>query len=202
MEAEDQYQLGVDLKKKGQIDAALTAFRRAVIADPNHFLSHLEIGGLFREKAKTDPMFFRHAFEAFQKAARLNPIHEQAHTYYIMLGQKTGHLDSLLEEYKALVKKFPDNALLEQCLKNIMTLTLASIPINVNLQEGHSGSLKKFVLIFSVLVLAMGLLLMVVPPLLLKKGKIKKEQVSGLLRAGLLMEAAAVGGFIFKSKLN
>src|SRR5262249_38642079 len=68
-EADLQYQTAVDLKTKGQIDAALTAFRRAVLADPKHFASQMGIGYICREKAKSNTMFQRYAFEAFRAAA-------------------------------------------------------------------------------------------------------------------------------------
>src|SRR6185436_12708181 len=97
MEAESQYKTGVEQKAQGLYDTALTSFRRAVISDPTHFPSQLEIGFICWDKAKLDKMFLRYAFEAFRNAARLNLEHEQAHTYYITVAQKMGLLEDLME---------------------------------------------------------------------------------------------------------
>src|SRR5689334_21565641 len=87
-EANLQYKSGLNLKAKGQTDVALTWFRRAVISDPKFFAPYMEIGFLCREKAKSDRIFFRYAFDAFRNAARLDLTNEAAHTQYIMAGQQ------------------------------------------------------------------------------------------------------------------
>jgi tetratricopeptide (TPR) repeat protein len=202
MEAEDHYKTGLDLKSKGQMDLALTEFRRAVIADPSHVSSQVEIGLLCREKSKSDKMFMKYSFEAFQKAARLDPTNEQAHTYYITVAQKMGALDNLLDEYSALSKKFPDNALLQQSHKNIIALTMAMMPQQVNVGSGGSSGARKFMLIFSFIMLLAGVGFIIAPPVLLKQGKIQKDQVAGFVRIGLMLDALGVAGFIVRTKLQ
>src|SRR5438105_4727584 len=92
-EANAHYKSGLGLKAQGQMDAALTAFRRAAIADPKFFAAQFEIGLLCREKAKTDRIFLRYSFDALRQAARLNLTNENAHNQYIMAAQKMGVLD-------------------------------------------------------------------------------------------------------------
>lgn len=203
METESHYKTGIDLKSKGQTDAALTSFRRAVVADPAHVPSLLEIGLLCREKAKTDKMFLRYSFEAFQKAARADANHEQAHLYYVTLGQQMGTLDSLLDEYSALSKKYPENALLLRSHKNIIALSMAMMPQQVNVGGASaSGGIQKFALFASLGVLLAGIGFMIAPSILLKKGKIQKQQVGGMVRLGLVLEAIGIAGLVLRTKLN
>ena len=203
MEAEEHYKTGINLKTQGQTDLALTSFRRAVIADPAHVASHIEIGQLCRAKSKSDKMFLRYAFEAFQKAARLDVNNEPAHTYYVTLGQQMGVLDTLLDEYSGLSKKFPDNALLQRCHKNVIALTMAMIPQQVNVSGASaSGGMRKLALIGSLALLLMGIGFMVAPPILLKKGKLAKNQVAGMMRLGLLFEGLGIAGLVLRTRLN
>src|SRR5262245_22963551 len=125
MNAQELYQKGLDLKSKGHFDLALTEFRRAVLADNTHFPSLMEIGALCKEKSKIEPLFLRHSFEAYRSAARLDLNHAEAHNQYIMAGQKMGLLEDLHEEYARLSKADPSNALLAQCNKNVVALSMA-----------------------------------------------------------------------------
>lgn len=202
MEAEEQYKTGLEQKKQGQFDAALTSFRRAVIADPSHAAAHMEIGLLCRDKAKTDAMFLRYAFEAFQKAARLAPSNEQAHLYYVTVGQKTGALDTLLDEYATLVKKNPENELFKNTHKNVIALTMAMMPQQVNVSDGSPANLRKFTLLVCIMLFLTGIGFIIAPPILLKQGKIEKSQVGGLVRIGLLIEAMSIVGFVLRAKFH
>lgn len=202
-EANLQYKTGVDLKTKGQTDAALTWFRRAALSDPAFFSAHLEIGYLCREKAKRDKMFLRYAFEAFRTAARLDLTHEAAHNQYIMAGQQMGLIDSLHEEYNAWAKQFPDNELLQECAKNIVALSMAMIPQQTNLgATSGATSLRRVIFIASLLALLSGFCVMLAPPFLLKAGKIKKEHVASWVKMGLAIEAAGVAGFIARANID
>lgn len=203
MEAEDHYKAGLDLKKQGQNDAALTSFRRAVIANPQHAASHLEIGLLCREKSKTDKMFLRYSFEAFRKATQLDPTNEQAHTLYVTVAQKMGLLEDLLQEYSALKTKFPDNELFQRCHKNVVALTMAMMPQQVNIAGAAASSgLQKFALFASLGLLAAGLGLMIAPTTMMKKGRLKPEQAKGMVRLGFVMEGLGITGMIFRKKLG
>ncbi len=203
MEAIDHYQTGLEQKKQGQNDAALTSFRRAVIADPLHAASHLEIGLLCREKAKTDKMFLRYSFDAFRKAAQLDPTNEQAHTYYVTVAQKIGLLEELLDEYSALVKKSPDNALFVRTHKNVIALTMAMMPQQVSIGPASASSgIQKFALFASIVMLLAGIGFLVAPAMLLKQGKIQKDQVGGMVRLGIVIEAIGIAGLVFRKKLG
>ncbi len=201
-EADKHYKSGMELKANGQPDAALTEFRRAVILDPNHFNSQLEIGFQCRVKAKTDRTFLRYALEAFRKAARLDRTNETAHNQYIMVGQQMGLLDELHAEYATLAKNNPDNALLQQCNKNIITLSMAMMPQGVSVGDSGASPLRKIFLIASLICLFLGLGTLIASPALLKAGKISKEQVSSMARTGMVMSAAGVVGFIVRSKIS
>ena len=115
-DAEQQHQAGLELKAKGQIDAALTAFRRAAIADPNLFEAHREVAIICREKSRRDPMYKRATYDAFRAAARLNLDDEKVHDGYIVAAQESGRLDEAIIEYEALSHAHPANANLKRCL--------------------------------------------------------------------------------------
>lgn len=202
-EANLQYQSGTELKSKGQTDAALTWFRRAVISDPIFFAAHMEIGYLCREKAKSDKMFLRYAYEAFRNAARLDLTHAEAHNQYIMAGQQMGAMDSLHYEYSEWAKKFPENELIQQSNKNIVTLSMAMMPQKVGTGETQASvTIRKFILIASLVSLLAGIGVMLAPTFLLKAGKIQKTQVAGFVKLGLLVEAIGMAGFFVRAKIN
>lgn len=199
-DAAEYTRTGLELKAKGQTDAALTAFRRAAIIDPKCFPALMEIGYLCREKAKRDRIFLRHTFEAFRQAVKLELENEEAHNQYIMAGQQMGMLDSLMMEYGEWIKRYPENQVIQRCHKNIMAISMAMMPQAVNVASA-SGSLRKPLMIASILALVGGIGFMVAGPLLLKSGKIKAEQVAGLVRIGFFMEASGVAGFIIRSRM-
>jgi tetratricopeptide (TPR) repeat protein len=192
-----------ELKSQGQWDAALTEYRRAALSDPSHFDAQLEMGRLFKEKAKRDRMFLRHSFEAFRSAARLNLRHQEAHEQYIMMAQQMNLLDDLLREYDHWLKSDPDSELLQRCKKNIVAISMALIPQQVNMGDtGASTAVKKLVFFCSVGGLLAGAGLMLAAPLLVRSGKVTKERLAPLVRVGLLCAGLGGAGLIVNSRLQ
>jgi tetratricopeptide (TPR) repeat protein len=202
--AQEYYKRGMELKAQGNNEAALTEFRRAALADPNQFEAQYEIGVLCKVKANTDRLFLRYAFDAFRKAARLNLNHQQTHEQYIMVGQKLGLIEELHREYDTLAKNNPENALLQQSAKNIVTLSMAMMPDPVNINDGGlAGSIRKVVLFIAIGFILMGAGLILGPTIVKKTSKpdMPPEMIVRLAKIGFLCGAAGIVTFIVRAKL-
>jgi tetratricopeptide (TPR) repeat protein len=203
MDANQHYQNGLELKKKGTLDAALTEFRRAVIADAKLGPAHYEIGLICKDRSRLEPMFLRYAFDAFRQAARLEMANQDAHTQYIMLASKIGQIDELLKEYRALAAQFPDNAFLQACAKNILTISMTMMPANVNVSgTSASGAMRKMTLIASILCFVIGLAVIFGPMVTKKTGKLAPEHLRHLVILGLALNVGAIGGFFVYTRMK
>ena len=199
------YQLGLSLKSRQDTDAALTEFRRAVLADPAHQKAHLEIGLICKSRADRDPRFLRLAFEAFQKAARLDLNDEAAHTNYVLFAQKLRRLDEVHAEYDALVDQDPGNALLAQCQRNIVTISMAMMPQNVSSLGGDGAAkMRRLVFVLSAGLLLFGFVFLVGPAALSKGAKpvFKKDQVQGFMKVGVLLGGLGMAGFLVRARIR
>lgn len=202
-EANDLYRSAMDLKSRGQLDAALTEFRRAVIADPAFVGAHLEIGRLCKDKSKLDRMFLRYAYESFRQATRLDLTLQEAHDQYIVLSQQMGLLENLQYEYENLTKENPDNELLKRCYKNILAISLAMISPRIQVGEAKaSGTMKKMIFLTSFFTILIGLSLIFGPPLFAKKGKLTKDHIRAFFKVGLAASVLGVGGILFHTRLD
>lgn len=193
-EAQEQFQAGLDLKAKGQLDAALTMFRRAAIADPTFFEAHLESAVICRDKARRDPMYKRPAFEAFRQAARLRVDDEKAHDGYIVAAQESGKLEELLFEYGELRAKHPENANFQRCYKNISTLTLAMVPEHAPEKPAGRGNTlgKKFLYFLAVNLFISGLASVFSPVLFAKVGLMNADMAGGAMMGLAMMAGGAM----------
>lgn len=195
-QARDFYRKGMTLKADGSFDAALTEFRRAVLANPDYFEALMEVGLLCRKKSESDPFYKRHAFDAFKKAARLNLTNQEAHDHYIMAGQKEGLLDEIHREYEQLAKDHPDNELIKRCLKNILTISMAMVPEKVNVGGGPSTvTIRRFLLFGGLAGMFFGAILLFAP-LFLSRGPnppVKPENVKNFVRIGSFIGFAGAG---------
>jgi tetratricopeptide (TPR) repeat protein len=202
-EAENQYKTGLELKAQGEFEKALTAFRRAVISEPRLAEAHLEIGRLCKDKARLDSVFLRHAFDAYRAAARLDLNSTEAHEQYIILAQQMKILDQLHDEYETWSKQHPNNALIQRSYKNLVAISMALFSPQVDVgRAAASGTMKKIIFITSIATLLLGALLIFVPPMFSKAGKVTPENLKSFLMAGIVMCAAGIGGFILHRRLD
>ena len=196
-----EYKLGIEQKNQGQPDLALTSFRRAVIADPAFVEAQLQIGLLCKEKSRRDRMFQRYAFDAFRVVARLDPMNPAAHDQYILAAQESGRLTELHTEYESLAKKVPDSEIFQRCFKNIMTLEMAMIPQRVDVASSRaSGGMRKFLLLFSLGMAAVGVACIFLP-LVLKKGQVQHHW-GALAKSGLALVFLGLGGLVGFTQMN
>jgi tetratricopeptide (TPR) repeat protein len=198
-----EYQVGVEQKTKGTVDAALTSFRRAVIADPNFVEAQFQIGLICKDKGRRDPMFKRYAFDAFRAAARLDAGNQQAHDQYILAAQESGRIEELHAEYDALAKQNPQSDLFQRCYKNILTLEMAMIPQRVDVGGAKaSGTMRRFTLAVSFGAILVGLALVFLPALFGKKGQVEKKHWNGLMKAGMGLAVFGFGGVLLSTRLK
>jgi tetratricopeptide (TPR) repeat protein len=201
----DHFSRGNEFKKAGDLESALSEYRKAVVADPKLTPAHFEIGLLLKSKADANPYFLRPAFEAFQNAVRGDITNERAHDHYIILAQKMGRLDELLDEYDAWIKQHPDNEFFQRCKKNIVTISMAMMPEKVSVASSTaSNSMRKMVLFLSLGMLLFGVGLIIGPSLAKQGGKnnIDMGTIRRLFMVGAIMDVAGAGGIILFLKLK
>jgi tetratricopeptide (TPR) repeat protein len=197
-----EYETGMRQKTEGQVDAALTSFRRAAIADPQFVEAQTQIGLICKDKGRHDRMYLPYAFDAFRAAARLDPANQQAHDNYILAAQESRRLTDLHTEYETLSKKDPQNEVFQRCFKNIMTLEMAMIPQSVNVGDAHASSgMRRFILFISIGMVVVGLACFVLP-VLFRKGAVQGQQMSGLMKAGIGFILAGFAGFFAFTRMK
>ncbi len=202
-EANEQYRTAMELKSRGQLDTALTWFRRAAITDPTFVGALIEIGRICKDKARLDRMFLRYAFEAYRNAARLDFTLQEAHDNYILLGQQMGILDQIHDEYEAWAKQNPDNDVLQRCYKNVVAISMAIFSPQVQVgQVQASNTIKKMIFAFSFLTLLFGAGLIFIPAVFAKDGKITKEQIRSFFKVGIVLCVAGLGGLLYHRRLD
>lgn len=192
-EASEQYQLGVSHKAKGNPDAALTAFRRALIADPNHPDANREAAFLLKEKARREPSLKRPAYETFRKATRLNLDDEKLHDAYIVLAQESAQLEELIFEYEKLCHEYPDNANLKRCYKNLAAITIAMVPKPREARKSNPKA-RKFWFFISFNLLGSGVFSLMTPAIAAKAGLMSDGSE---VMVGLAFFGAGIAAFIF-----
>ncbi len=148
-QAEQFYQKGLELKKAGDLEAALTEFRRAALLDNTHIPAQMEIGRLCKIRAQVEPIYYRHTFEAFRQAARLDLTNTEAHDGYIMAAQKLGRLDEVLLEYDAWLKAHPENGLIATRRKNILTISMAMMPEKPTMNTAGTTKSRRMVILMA-----------------------------------------------------
>jgi tetratricopeptide (TPR) repeat protein len=197
-----EYETGLTQKNGGQMDAALTSFRRAVIADPNFVEAHTQVGLLCKDKGRLDKMFLPYAFEAFRAAARLDPTSQQAHDRYILAAQENRRLDDLYTEYDGLSKTHPENEIYQRCFKNIMTLSMAMIPQAVNVGSATaSGKMRRFTLFIAIGLIVLGLALVFLP-ILFRKTAAAAQPMTGVMKSGIALIALGFAGIFAFTKMK
>jgi len=146
----------------------------------------MQAGLLCRDKARLDKMFLRYAYERVYKAAGLDLANEEAHNQFILAGSTSARLDELFES--RMKSGPPRTRPMNSCSnakKNVVTLSMAMIPQSVEIGGTDSGGLKRFVLISSIFLFVVGLGMLVATPLMVKSGKLSRENARGVGPTGM-----------------
>jgi tetratricopeptide (TPR) repeat protein len=200
-QANVEYAAGQKNLADGNVDQALTWFRRAVLTDPKFVAAHMQVGLICRDKARLDKMYARYVYDSFYKAAGLDLANEDAHNQFVLAGSVAGRLDELLLIYEKWSAADPSNELLKKCKKNVATLGMALIPQAVGVGGSNNAGLKRFVTISSVLLFAVGLGMLTVVPMLVKAGKLSRQNVRGVAPVGGPSAAPGWGGVFYHRNL-
>ena len=102
-DTEHPHLAGVALLKKGNLEDAAAAFRRAIELYPNFFWSYHKLGDVLTLQEKWDG-----AMEAFRRAIKLNPQFALSQSNLGDLLMKQGNREEAVAAYKAALQLQPD----------------------------------------------------------------------------------------------
>jgi serine/threonine protein kinase/Flp pilus assembly protein TadD len=91
--------------RRGDVDGALKAFRRAIAIDPNYSLAHENLASAFYRRGD-----LRGAADAYREAIRLDPRSAQAHCYFGKALAQMGKIDEAIPLLRKAVQLKPDYA--------------------------------------------------------------------------------------------
>ena len=194
------YENGLKYKANGDVDAALTEFRRAILANPDYFDAHLQAGTIFRQKSITEPRLLQYAYDSLRKAIQINYDHEELQNQYMMVCQKMGRLDDLLKEYDEWLKANPHNEMLKKNRQNVFTISMAIMSGNSPNAKGPANpKLKKILLIMGGIGILMAAGLLMAPILLRNAEFMSKDLAKNLIRIGITSGILGLGIIIGRS---
>jgi len=97
--------LGITLAVKGDLDAAILEFRKAVRLDPNHTAVHTNLGHALKGKGNSDE-----AIDEYREAIRLDPSYAPARSGLGSALQSKGDLDGAIAELWEAARLDPNNS--------------------------------------------------------------------------------------------
>ena len=110
--------MGVALKDKGDLEAAIDSFKKTIKIKPNYAEAYNNMGVALRDK---DDLEF--AIESYKQAIKIKPDYADA---YLNMGNTLhdkGDLESAIESYKQAIKIKPDYAVAYRSLSNLYRFT-------------------------------------------------------------------------------
>jgi tetratricopeptide (TPR) repeat protein len=97
------YNLGLTLAKKGDLDAAIKEFQEAIKINPSHLKSHYNLASALSKKGILDA-----AINEFQKAITIKPKYYEAHNNLGVALAKKGNIDEAIKEFQEALMINPD----------------------------------------------------------------------------------------------
>jgi tetratricopeptide (TPR) repeat protein len=98
-----QYNLGVALANKGEVEGAIRCLRAACRIDPNYALAHYNLGNALRAKGRLDE-----AIDEYREAFRLKPEYPETHNNLGVALLDKGRLDEAIDEYRKALRLKPE----------------------------------------------------------------------------------------------
>jgi len=136
--------LGIALKEKGDLNAAITSYKQAIKLKPNYTEAHYNLGNALKDQGDLDA-----AIASYKQAIKLKPNYTEAHYNLGIALQEQGDLTAAIDSYnKALSLKpnYPDAlnnlavALEEQGdLDAAITSYKQAIKLKANYPEAHKN---------------------------------------------------------------
>ncbi len=95
------YQCGMAYRKKKQSNKAITYFKKAVVANPNHFGSQYNLANIYRERES-----YSQAMTHYNTAKTLNPKHWRTFYNYAICVHSSDpeNYDAIIAAYKSFLK--------------------------------------------------------------------------------------------------
>lgn len=133
-------------KHSGSIDRAVSEYQKALKIDAGNPQALLKLGQVYEIKGETEKenAFFLLAQNAYEKAAAKEPNNYEIHNSIISLGVKQGRIDELVKQYKEKLAIKPDDTVLMEVVRKLATISLVSIPPQVNSKNDNGGCAKIF----------------------------------------------------------
>ena len=107
--------LGNDLFERGQVDEAMTHYKRAVDIEPHYATAHYNLGGVLRQKGQPDE-----AIAQFRKALEIQPLYSMAHYNLGEVLRQKGEVDEAIAHYQRALEIHPDYAEAHNSLGNAL----------------------------------------------------------------------------------
>ncbi len=98
--------LGAALVAKGQNDAAIVHFQKALEITPKYAMAHLNIGYIMAVRGQNDA-----AIAHFQKALEINPVNAEAHLNLGVALERRGQVDAAIAHYRKALEIEPNYAM-------------------------------------------------------------------------------------------
>jgi len=98
--------LGAALVAKGQNDAAIVHFQKALEITPKYAMAHLNIGHIMAVRGQNDA-----AIAHFQKALEINPVNAEAHLNLGVALKRRGQVDAAIAHYRKALEIEPNYAI-------------------------------------------------------------------------------------------
>jgi tetratricopeptide (TPR) repeat protein len=133
--------LGTAYNKKGELDKAISEYKRALFLRPRYADAHNNLGAAYVKKGELDK-----AISECKKAITINPNYAEAHNNLGTTYLKKDELDKAISEYRQAIVIKPDyakahnNLTVAYCLKE--NYRLAIIHCNKALELGHNVNPK------------------------------------------------------------
>src|SRR5262245_1045749 len=106
-DASAHYQLGLIYQKRGELDAAVGSFKRAVDIDPRETDAHYQLGRIARQEGRLNE-----AVQHFERVVRLEPSHSQNEIWREtgLVYYDAGQYQDALEMFDKFLDKRPSDA--------------------------------------------------------------------------------------------
>ncbi|MEW6556526.1 MAG: tetratricopeptide repeat protein [Elusimicrobiota bacterium] len=134
-------------KIAGNITLAISEYQKALKIEPTNPTSLLKLGQVYETKGDTDKeqAFYLLAQNVYEKALLKEPNNPEIHNSIISLGVKQNRIDLLVKQYKEKLAKEPTNLVLVEAVRKLATISMVSIPPQVQIGSEKSGCAKIFI---------------------------------------------------------
>lgn len=132
-----------DYRRQGYFDGAIAEYKKALMSHPKSLEAQFGLGQSYEGKgtAEKEPTFWVLAQNTYEKALAQNPNRLEIHQALIGLAFKQGRVDELLKLYRTGSKTEPASPVVQDCLKQLQAMSLASIPQHLDLEHKRGGCL-------------------------------------------------------------